>query len=94
MPGLSLEVRGLENRLFGAGITVSGLLPGAELLAGRALLAADIDVLVLPPNTLNAAGRFLDDLSLEDFRQRAGLPVLVPESGLIAALAGFAQTLS
>ncbi len=94
LPGLSLEVRGLENRLFGAGITVSGLLPGAELLAGRALLPADIDVLVLPPNTLNAKGRFLDDLSLEEFRERAGLPVLVPESGLLGALSEFARGLS
>ena len=94
LPGLSLALRGLENRLFGSGITVSGLLPGEELLAGRALLPADIDVLVLPPNTLNAGGRFLDDLSLADLRERAGLPVLVPESGLLAAVADFAQTLS
>ena len=94
LPGLSLELRGLENQLFGAGITVSGLLPGAELLAARALLPADIDVLVLPPNTLNAKGHFLDDLSLADFRERAGLPVLVPESGLLTALSDFARGLS
>jgi len=94
LPGLSLELRGLENRLFGAGITVSGLLPGEELLAGRALLPAQLDALVLPPNTLNAAGRFLDDLSLEDFRSRAGLPVIVPESGLLGARAEFAKSRS
>jgi len=91
LPGLALELRGLENRLFGSGITVSGLLPGEELLAGRALLPPALDALVLPPNTLNAAGRFLDDLSLADFRSRAGLPVVVPETGLLGALAEFAR---
>lgn len=91
LPGLSLEVRGLENRLFGSGITVSGLLPGEELLAGRSQLPEDLDLLVLPPNTLNAGGRFLDDLSLEEFRARCDLPVRVPAAGLLAELADFAR---
>jgi len=87
LPGLDLQVRGIENQLFGGEITVSGLLPGRELLAGRELLSDDLDLLLLPPNTLNADSRFLDDLTLEEFRAKSHLPVAVPESGLLGAIA-------
>ena len=87
LPGLELHVLGLDNELFGSDITVSGLLPGRELLAGRARLPENIDLLLLPPNTLNADGRFLDDLTLDEFRSQCDIPVMVPAAGLFGAIA-------
>ena len=89
LAGLELEILGLENELFGDSITVSGLLPGKELLAGIERLPAGTDVALIPPNTLNADGVFLDDLSLDALRARAPLPVLVPEAGLLGPLRNF-----
>jgi putative radical SAM enzyme (TIGR03279 family) len=93
LPGLELHVAGLANSLFGEKITVSGLLPGRELLEGRTQLPAELDLLLLPPNTLNAADRFLDDLTLEEFRASCDLPVMVPESGLLGAVGEFTRSL-
>jgi NifB/MoaA-like Fe-S oxidoreductase len=91
LPGMELVVLAIENRLFGPKITVSGLLPGRELLAALSRLPADLDAVILPPNTLNAQKLFLDDLSLEDFRRQAQAPVLVPESGLLGCLQDLAS---
>ena len=80
--------------LFGEKITVSGLLPGRELLAGSRRLPADLDLLLLPPNAINAADRFLDDLSLAEFETACPFPLRVPQAGLLGAVADFARTLS
>ncbi|MCP4548815.1 MAG: DUF512 domain-containing protein [bacterium] len=92
LPGLELTVCPIENRLFGARITVSGLLPGRELLAAAGEVADAVDLLVIPPNTLNAADLFLDNLSLDDFLARAPLPVSIPESGLLTGIADSVST--
>ena len=89
LEGLQIEVRALENRLFGAGVTVSGLLPGRELLKAALEGADGRDLVILPPNTLNAADLFLDDISLESFRQEMPIPVVLPETGLLGPLAEF-----
>ena len=86
LPGLGIRLSILDNRLFGSKITVSGLLPGRELLEAARKLAPDVDCLIVPPNTLNAQNLFLDDLSLEDFRAALPVPVFVPESGLLEPL--------
>ncbi len=94
LPGLELHVAGIDNALFGDKITVSGLLPGRELLAGRKRLPAELDLLLLPPNTLNADELFLDDMSFGEFRAACDLPVLAPESGLLGAVGEFARRTS
>ncbi len=94
LPGLDLHVLGLDNRLFGSRVTVSGLLPGREILAGVAALPADRDLVLVPPNTLNAQELFLDDLSLDEMRSESPLPLLVPSTGLLASLRDFESSLS
>ncbi len=86
LDGVDFTVKALDNRLFGSRITVSGLLPGKEMLEAAGELPADLDMLLVPPNTLNANELFLDDLSLEDFRAALPMPVEVPESGLLGPL--------
>ncbi|MBC8367661.1 DUF512 domain-containing protein [bacterium] len=83
LPGIEFEIKILDNKLFGSRITVSGLLPGRELLDAALELPEDLDLLLLPPNTLNASELFLDDLSLEDFRAAVPMPVAIAEAGLL-----------
>ncbi len=83
LPGIEFEIKVLDNRLFGSRITVSGLLPGRELLDAALELPQDLDLLLIPPNTLNASELFLDDLSLEDFRSALSMPVAIAEAGLL-----------
>jgi putative radical SAM enzyme (TIGR03279 family) len=89
LPGLELQIVGLDNKLFGPRITVSGLLPGKDLLAGAAQLGDGTDLLLIPPNTLNADDLFLDDISLAEFREQVGLPLRVPESGFLNEIRKF-----
>jgi len=51
--------------LFGPSVTTAALLPGRafrDALAGR----SDVDLALLPAESVNDAGVFLDDLSLDD----------------------------
>ncbi len=71
----------VENRFFGASITVSGLLTAADILEATADLDEDARVL-LPKNTLNTDGVFLDNLSSEAFRRAVENEVVfVPTDG-------------
>ncbi len=83
LPGIEFEIKVLDNKLFGSRITVSGLLPGRELLEAALELPQDLDLILLPPNTLNASELFLDDLSLDDFRAALPMPVAIAEAGLL-----------
>lgn len=69
-------VIGVRNRLFGPRVTTAGLLGGRDLLA--ALRAAPpFDLALLPPETLNAEGRMLDDETPESLARALGAPVHV-----------------
>jgi len=73
-----LEV-GLEivpNTLYGRSVTVAGLLSGKCLYS--ALKNKDCgDLLVLPPDILNASGVFLDDMSVPQLEEMLGVPIMV-----------------
>ena len=93
---IDLVVLAVVNQFFGATITVSGLLTGgdisdavlAEKEAGRGP-----DVVILTANMLKAdEDIFLDDMTLDQFKKRVGLPVIVAEcegSGALRALDDF-----
>lgn len=81
--GLEVAVVSVENRLFGPGVTVSGLLGGQDLLAALPPLGQG-DLALVPRRALEARGRrFLDGLSLEQLRRRArpGRVALVDRPG-------------
>jgi putative radical SAM enzyme (TIGR03279 family) len=86
--GGTFELIALENSLFGASVTTAGLLPGrafADALRDR----HDLDLVLLPGESVNDDGLFIDSMSLaalqdevpaeirlsKDFADVLGLPV-------------------
>jgi putative radical SAM enzyme (TIGR03279 family) len=85
------DVVEVENRLFGAGVTCAGLLPGRDLIdaaCGRA--ASDAELVLYPRESLNLDGRFLDDLSREDLAAAVAVPA-APSRTLVAELNDFLE---
>jgi len=85
-PNLEIEVAGLENRFFGPGVTVSGLLIGEDMLAGISEAGRDFDAVLLPPNCVNLNGVFLDEMTPDELSEILGLPVVVGKPTLIDTL--------
>src|SRR5687767_5830986 len=72
--GGEFKLIALENSLFGPTITTAGLLVGADIrraLAGR----NDIDIALIPAETLNDDRVFLDDVSFDELRDELPVPV-------------------
>jgi NifB/MoaA-like Fe-S oxidoreductase len=65
--GASFELMPLVNPLFGASVSTAGLLPGrafADALRGR----SDLDLVLLPGESVNDDGLFIDSMSLAALR--------------------------
>lgn len=76
--GLSIDLVIAKNILFGAPVTVSGLLSYQcyyEALKGR----ENGDMILLPPDALNFEGKFMDDKSLDDLSSALGVPCFLFE---------------
>ncbi|MEO5580983.1 MAG: DUF512 domain-containing protein [Gemmatimonadaceae bacterium] len=72
--GANFEIIDAENSLFGPTITTAGLLVGADIervLAGR----SDLDVALIPAETINEDRIFLDDVIFDELRARLPMPV-------------------
>lgn len=88
--GPPIEVIGVDNRFYGGGVTVAGLLAGADVR--RALLALPARPrrnVLLPPRMFNSDGLTLDDLDLAAVA--SGSPHNIdtpPEEGLVDFWAG------
>ncbi len=94
--GASFEMIVAENSLFGPTTTTAGLLVGADIersLAER----TDLDLALIPAETINEDGIFLDDAVFEALRKNLPMPVfpsydfvdvLEHEAGLAVAAAG------
>lgn len=78
--GLDLVAIPVKNRLFGAAVTVSGLLSGGDIIA--ALQGHDIGAVLLIPDVMLKEGEsiFLDDVSLDDLERQTGSRVAVFDS--------------
>jgi putative radical SAM enzyme (TIGR03279 family) len=71
--GATFELIPAESSLFGPTTTTAGLLVGADIrraLQGR----ADLDLALIPAETINDAGVFLDDQSFVDVRESLPVP--------------------
>ncbi|NLG25438.1 MAG: DUF512 domain-containing protein [Clostridiales bacterium] len=90
LPGVSVEVRAIENRYFGPTVTVAGLLTAGDLI--EQLRGGKADRLLLSACMLRDGGNvFLDDLTLEDVEGALGIKVTpVGQAGedLLRALMG------
>ncbi|MBM3885721.1 MAG: DUF512 domain-containing protein [Gemmatimonadetes bacterium] len=72
--GARFELIPTTNSLFGPTVTTAGLLVGADIaraLEGR----ADLDLALIPAETINDAGVFLDDVSFIALRETLPMPV-------------------
>ncbi|HEY5545824.1 MAG TPA: DUF512 domain-containing protein [Gemmatimonadaceae bacterium] len=69
------EVIRTENSLFGPGVTTAGLLVGADM---RRVLAHrhDLDLVLIPAESINDDGFFLDDDTFESLRGAVPMPIL------------------
>lgn len=74
---LKLSILPVRNRFWGDTVTVSGLLTGQDLFEQACNKTNGYNVLVLPPNCLNHDNLFLDDMSLHQFQDALGKPVIV-----------------
>jgi len=73
--GATIEVIRAENSLFGPGVTTAGLLVGADMrrvLDGR----TDLDLVLIPAESINDDGLFLDDETFESLRGTLSMPVM------------------
>ena len=87
--GLDVDVRVVENSLFGAAIGVSGLMSGRD--AAAALDGSKLDLAVLPRAAFGHEGeRTLDDWTVGDIEARSGVPIRLAKTAhdLIAATIG------
>lgn len=78
--GVDVVPLGVENRLFGSSITVSGLVAGNDIIT--ALAGRDAGACLLIPDVMlkEGEGVFLDNVSLHDLERRIGCPVITFES--------------
>ncbi len=79
-------VTAVDNRFWGDTVTVTGLLTGRDMV--KALEGSGSDIVLLPLNCLNTDQLFLDDMSLDDFKERAGRAVIAGTYNIAAAVRG------
>ncbi len=94
--GVDVVPLAVENKLFGASITVSGLIAGNDIAA--ALAGRNVGSCLLVPDVMlkEGEGVFLDDVSPAHLEQRFGIPVIVFDStpgGFYRALRSFGRKL-
>ena len=83
--GAQFELLPVENSLFGPTVTTAGLLVGADIrraLEGR----TDLDLALIPAESINDDGLFLDDERFETVRESLPMPVF-PSYDFIDVLA-------
>jgi putative radical SAM enzyme (TIGR03279 family) len=92
LTGLEMRIAAVENRFFGALVTVAGLLTAQDTLDAFAARFADFtsdDLLLLPRVMLdNSGARFLDDMTVEEFCAQISPQVVFAKTAdeVIAAL--------
>jgi putative radical SAM enzyme (TIGR03279 family) len=78
--GVELEPVAVKNSLFGARVTVTGLVGGNDIV--KALKGRDLGVAVIVPDVMlkEGEGLFLDDMTVEELERSLGSPVAVAEA--------------
>jgi len=85
---LQVSTLGLRNDFLGSSITVSGLLSGRDILESlrkKGKRKKD-EVIILPPDCVNADGLFLDALRPEDLEKELGRKVVVGSYDLVETI--------
>jgi NifB/MoaA-like Fe-S oxidoreductase len=89
--GVNVELRGIENTLFGKGVTVTGLLTGRDVMRSLSEVVKKEDVILVPDVAMREGHDvFLDDVSRRDIEDLLGVRTVIIEStpkGLAEAIA-------
>jgi putative radical SAM enzyme (TIGR03279 family) len=80
LPRLAIHLVVVRNRLFGAGVGVSGLLSGRDIIRAVRSEGGVRGCLVIPPNVLNCDSLLLDDMKPRDLERELAVRVLVPRA--------------
>src|SRR6266550_8228811 len=83
--GARFELIVAENSLFGPTITTAGLLVGRDIMSALAD-RHDLDIALIPAETINEDSIFLDDFTLEAVREALPMPIF-PSYDFIDVLA-------
>jgi putative radical SAM enzyme (TIGR03279 family) len=76
----------VTNRFFGASVTCSGLLVGADIVASVRSAPGLPRTTFIPPNCLNYDGVTIDEMTPADISRAVGAPVVAPAESFVAAL--------
>jgi len=71
--GVQIEVFPVENRFFGASITVAGLLTGRDVIKAALDRTTGHETMLVPDVVLDGEDRFLDDVTLRDVEETLGI---------------------
>jgi NifB/MoaA-like Fe-S oxidoreductase len=74
--GLEVRLAVAPNTLYGRSVTVAGLL-SANCVYSALKAAPKADLVLLPPDIVNADGVFLDDVTVPELSDRLGSEVMV-----------------
>ena len=82
---VQIDLLPVDNDFFGHGITVSGLLTGCDM-AARVRDGIQRDLVLLPPNCINGEGLTLDDMTVPQLAEEAGVPLAVGGYDLVESI--------
>jgi putative radical SAM enzyme (TIGR03279 family) len=69
-----IDIVPVENKFFGASITVAGLLTGRDVIKAVLDRIEGHEMILIPDTALNEENRFLDDITLNDIEEALGIP--------------------
>jgi putative radical SAM enzyme (TIGR03279 family) len=72
--GADFKLVAVENDLFGTRVTTAGLLPGSAIQGAIAALEG-VDLVLLPGESVNDDGKFIDSLPMADLALAAPMPI-------------------
>jgi putative radical SAM enzyme (TIGR03279 family) len=82
----------VRNDFFGASVTCSGLLVGADIIASVRAAGGEPCTTFIPPNCLNYDSVTIDAMSVEDLTRELGALVVAPTESFVAALCDHAAS--
>jgi hypothetical protein len=80
------ELLSVRNDFFGASVTCSGLLVGADIVRAVRESGGDPRTTFIPPNCLNYDNVTIDAMTVDDLSRELGAPVVAPADSFIDAL--------
>ena len=84
------ELIAVQNEFFGVGVTCSGLLVGADIVAAVRAAGGEPKTTFIPPNCLNYDAVTIDAMTVDDIARELGEPVVAPVDSFVESLCNVA----